>query len=105
MKDGERYFHRWDKHSNSGVDERVISLTQKQRDEGYEGKWAYSHMFNKVEFNTYHPDLQNYLKDHGVDVEILTGKTSINYTVEQLKAGVKDAYEKYMHEHQYERRI
>lgn len=98
MNEGDRYFSRWDRRSKCGAGEKEIHLSRKQIDAGYEGKWAYSCRFNQVEFNTFHEDLQKYMEEKGVDAKVLTGETKINYTIEQLKAGVKDVYEKYGHE-------
>lgn len=72
---------------------------------------------NRVELRKFHKDLQQYLKDNGMEVKVITGKTKVqgrNYTVEELKEKyetqkeierLREIERKYNREHQrtYER--
>lgn len=46
-------------------------------------------VLNKVELQNFHPDLQAYLIQNGIEGKIITGKTGTNFTVKELKEFTK----------------
>ncbi len=66
-----------------------------QPTDGSKEKFCAKEVLNRNELKSFHQDLNKYLKEHGVKGEVLNGATSgYNYTVEQLKAGMKEEVER-----------
>lgn len=42
-------------------------------------------VINPIELKHFHPDLQQYLTDHGIEGKVVTGKTGTNFSVKELK--------------------
>lgn len=42
-------------------------------------------VINHVELKHFHPDLQKYLTEHGIEGKVVTGKTGTNFSVKELK--------------------
>lgn len=51
----------------------------------YDEKIDCNTVLNKVELRNFHPDLQKYLTDNGIEGAVVTGKTGTNFTVKELK--------------------
>lgn len=51
----------------------------------YDEKIDANSVLNKIELRNFHPDLQKYLTDHGIEGKVVTGKTGTNFTVKELK--------------------
>ena len=58
-------------------------------------------LLDRRELSIFHHDLNDYLKAHGVKGAVLNGSTrDHSFTVEQLKAGIKEEYERFRREHE-----
>ena len=55
----------------------------------YDEKIDANSVLNKMELRNFHPDLQKYLSDHGIEGKVCTGKTGTNFTVKELKSFTK----------------
>ncbi|MGN0408899.1 MAG: plasmid recombination protein [Candidatus Fimousia sp.] len=51
----------------------------------YDEKIDCNSVLNKIELRNFHPDLQKYLTEHGIEGAVITGKTGTNFTVNELK--------------------
>ena len=51
----------------------------------YDEKVDCNSVLNKIELRNFHPDLQKYLTEHGIEGKVVTGKTGTNFTVKELK--------------------
>lgn len=51
----------------------------------YDEKVDCNTVLNKVELRNFHPDLQKYLTENGIEGIVVTGKTGTNFTVKELK--------------------
>jgi len=51
----------------------------------YDEKVDCNSVLNKIELRNFHPDLQKYLTEHGIEGRVVTGKTGTNFTVKELK--------------------
>lgn len=51
----------------------------------YEEKVDCNTVLNPIELRHFHPDLQKYLIEHGIEGKVVTGKTGTNFTVKELK--------------------
>ena len=90
MKRGDVYVKSYD--MKTGDIKRTATTKIK---DGYEEKICANERLNRYELHTFHTDLQGYLIDHGIKGNILNGSTRDgNWTVEQLKSGMKAEYER-----------
>lgn len=51
----------------------------------YDEKVDCNSVLNKIELRNFHPDLQKYLTENGIEGKVVTGKTGTNFTVKELK--------------------
>lgn len=51
----------------------------------YDEKVDCNSVLNPIELRNFHPDLQRYLIEKGIDGKVVTGKTGTNFTVNELK--------------------
>ena len=51
----------------------------------YNEKVDSNSVMNAIELRHFHPELQKYLIDHGIEGKVVTGKTGTNFTVKELK--------------------
>lgn len=51
----------------------------------YDEKVDCNTVLNKIELKNFHPELQKYLTDNGIEGKVVTGKTGTNFTVKELK--------------------
>lgn len=52
----------------------------------YDEKIDCNSVMNKIELRNFHPDLQKYLQEHGIEGAVVTGNTGgVNFTVKELK--------------------
>ena len=67
-----------------------------QPTDGSKERFCAKEILNRNELKAFHQELNRYLKEHGVKGEVLNGATAgYNYTVEQLKSGMKEEMERY----------
>lgn len=60
-----------------------------RKTEYYDEKIDCNSVFNPIELKHFHPDLQQYLTDHGIEGKVITGKTGTNFTVKEMKEFTK----------------
>ena len=51
----------------------------------YDEKVDCNSVLNPIELRHFHPDLQQYLTENGIEGKVVTGKTGTNFTVKELK--------------------
>lgn len=84
------YLHIHVDKSGKSVDEQDpttwVKLTNFDRKtEYYDEKVDCNSVLNPIELKHFHPDLQQYLTDHGIEGKVITGKTGTNFTVKEMK--------------------
>ncbi len=84
------YLHIHVDKSGKSVDEQDPTTWVKlnnydRKTEYYEEKVDAASVLNLIELKYFHPDLQQYLTDHGIEGKVITGKTGTNFTVKEMK--------------------
>ncbi len=70
-------------------------VEMKEEINGKSEKFSARTRFNRTELRSFHPDLDRYLRERGIPCSIINGSTKDhNFTVDQLKSGLKEEYER-----------